>query len=71
MPSKWVVERGSALSVANLCADAISSDLRTQNDSLSFWRVESLSDEYLRPVKLVLSLAGSNFAKLTRPFAKY
>lgn len=48
----------------NYRADTIANDIRTHGNTLSVWRVDTLSDEDIEPIKLVNSLLGDNISSI-------
>ena len=60
--AKWGEAIG--LSVGRVPADAITADLRTQNNTLSFWRCGSADDSEIDDVVLALAAASDKMAKL-------
>lgn len=62
--AKWAIPEGKANVVANLRADAIANDLKTTNDTLSFWKVDSLAPDDMEPVIVVNSLMSDSFGKM-------
>lgn len=45
-------------------ADAIANDMRTTNDTLSFWKVDNLTQECLEPVIVINSLLGDTITRI-------
>ena len=63
--AKWsVLNDGTEEIIENYRADAIANDMRTTNDTLSFWRVDSLSEADLEPVIVINSLLGDTINKI-------
>lgn len=50
--------------IQNYRADALANDLKTSNDTLSFWWTDSLSEDDLEPVVLINSLLGDTISKI-------
>lgn len=63
--AKWnVLEKASENIIENYNADTIANDMRTQGNTLSLWRVESLSDQDIEPVLVINSLLGDTISKI-------
>lgn len=63
--AKWsVLNNGAEKIIENYRADAVANDMRTTNDTLSFWRVDSLSETDLEPVIVINSLLGDTINKI-------
>ena len=59
--AKWsLLDPSSPDTIENYRADTIANDLRTTNDTLSFWKSESLDQDALEPIIVINSLLGSN-----------
>lgn len=67
--AKWsVLEKGSEDIIENYNADTIANDMRTYGNTLSLWRVESLSDQDIEPVLVINSLLGDTISKIDLMF---
>ena len=67
--AKWsVLEKGSEIIIENYNSDTIANDMRTQGNTLSLWRVESLSDQDIEPVLVINSLLGDTISKIDLMF---
>lgn len=63
--AKWnVLEKDSENIIENYNADTIANDMRTQGNTISLWRVESLSDQDIEPVLVINSLLGDTISKI-------
>lgn len=63
--AKWsVLNDGAEKIIENYRADAIANDMKTTNNTLSFWRVDSLSEVDLEPVIVINSLLGDTINKI-------
>lgn len=54
--SKWEARHG--LSEEEIAADAVTADLRTQKNSLSFWRCRTETDGDVEKAVLAIAAAG-------------
>lgn len=63
--AKWsLLDQSSENNIENYKADAIANDMRTQGNTLSLWRVESLDEKDTEPVVVINSLLGDTFSKI-------
>lgn len=63
--AKWSLLDSSAEKVIdNYRADAIANDMRTTNDTLSFWKAKSFESIDFEPVVIINSLLGDNIKKI-------
>lgn len=63
--AKWnVLEKDSENIIENYNADTIANDMRTQGNTLSLWKVESLSEQDIEPVLVINSLLGDTISKI-------
>lgn len=63
--AKWtLLDKSSDEVIENYRADAIANDMRTFDNTLSFWRAESMDPEDFEPVIVINSLLGDNIKKL-------
>lgn len=63
--AKWsVLEKDSENIIENYNADTIANDMRTHGNTLSLWRVESLSDQDIEPVLVINSLLGDTISRI-------
>lgn len=63
--AKWNLKIiGSENVIQNYRADAIANDMRTTNDTLSFWRTDSLEPEDVNPIIVINSLLGDSITKI-------
>lgn len=63
--AKWrLLEKGAENRIENYYADTIANDMRTQGNTLSLWRVESLSSQDIEPVIVINSLLGDTISKI-------
>lgn len=63
--AKWLKCKDDKIKdIMDASADTITSDLRTQLDTLSIWRVETLSDEEINKILLALSLSRDSLTRL-------
>ena len=63
--SKWcTLEQDAANTLSNYKADTIANDLKTSSNTLSLWKVESLSIEDTEPIIVVNSLLGDTISKI-------
>lgn len=67
--AKWsLLEKEAEDIVDNYKADTIANDMRTSGNTLSLWKVDSLSDADIEPVIVINSLLGDTIAKLDLMF---
>ena len=67
--AKWnVLEKDADNIIENYNADTIANDMRTQGNTLSLWKVESLSDYDIEPVLVINSLLGDTISKIDLMF---
>lgn len=67
--AKWsLLEKESEDIIDNYKADTIANDMRTSGNTLSLWKVDSLSDADIEPVIVINSLLGDTIAKLDLMF---
>lgn len=63
--AKWSIPcDGAEKIIENYRADAIANDMKTTNDTLSFWKIDSLSETDMEPVIVINSLLGDNINKI-------
>ena len=63
--AKWnVLEKDSENIIENYNADTIANDMRTQGNTISLWKVKSLSDKDIEPVLVINSLLGDTISKI-------
>ena len=63
--AKWsLIDKSNDNIIENYRADAIANDMRTYDDTLSFWKANSLSNEDLEPIIVINSLLGDNIKKI-------
>ena len=67
--AKWAVTR--ELSEGEIPADAVTADLRTQSNSLSFWRCSTDSDYDVDGAALAIASAGNRIDKLDIVWVDY
>ena len=60
--AKWGLKQG--LSSEEIPADAVTVDLRTKENSLSFWKCKSDSRENIKEVALAIVAAGNSVERL-------
>ena len=60
--AKRNIERG--LEEGEISSDAVTGDLRTQKDTLSFWRCRTGSEDDIRDAALAIAAAGERLDKL-------
>ena len=60
--AKWV--RNPELSAGELAADAVTADLRTSGNALSFWRCGSAAEAEVERVALAMAAAGDRIDRL-------
>lgn len=60
--SKWEAQHG--LSEEEIAADAVTADLRTQGNSLSFWRCRTETDGDVEKAVLAIAAAGRRVDKI-------
>ena len=60
--AKW--ERRDGLANGEIPADAVTADLRTTDNTLSFWTFEDASDEGIRATALVLATAADRVDRM-------
>lgn len=59
--AKWtVLDSQSSDIIENYKADAIANDMRTTDNSLSFWKADTLEDNDIEPVIVINSLMSDN-----------
>lgn len=67
--AKWsLLEKGAEDIIDNYKADTIANDMRTTGNTLSLWKVDSLSDADIEPVIVINSLLGDTISKLDLMF---
>lgn len=67
--AKWsLLERETEDIIDNYKADTIANDMRTMGNTLSLWKVDSLSDADIEPVIVINSLLGDTISKLELMF---
>ncbi len=67
--AKWsLLEKEAEDIIDNYKADTIANDMRTSGNTLSLWKVDSLSDADIEPVIVINSLLGDTIAKLDLMF---
>lgn len=67
--AKWsLLEKGTDDIIDNYKADTIANDMRTTGNTLSLWKVDSLSDTDIEPVVVINSLLGDTISKLDLMF---
>lgn len=67
--AKWsLLEKDTEDIIENYNADTIANDMRTQGNTLSLWKVESLSEEDIEPVVVINSLLGDTISKIDLMF---
>ena len=67
--AKWsLLEKGAEDIIDNYKADTIANDMRTTGNTLSLWKVDSLSDTDIEPVIVINSLLGDTISKLDLMF---
>lgn len=67
--AKWsLLEKGAEDIIDNYKADTIANDMRTTGNTLSLWKVDSLSDADIEPVIVINSLLGDTISKLDLVF---
>ncbi len=63
--AKWsLLEKETEDIIDNYKADTIANDMRTTGNTLSLWKVDSLSDTDIEPVIVINSLLGDTISKL-------
>lgn len=64
--AKWDVKRNvqRGLEEGEISADAVTGDLRTQKDTLSFWRCRTGSDDDIKDAALAIAASGERLDKL-------
>lgn len=63
--AKWsLLEKGTEDIIDNYKADTIANDMRTYGNTLSLWKVDSLSDADIEPVIVINSLLGDTISSL-------
>lgn len=67
--AKWAV--ASELSEGEIPADAVTADLRTQQNSLSFWRCSTDSDRDVEEAALAIASAGDRIDRLDIVWVDY
>lgn len=67
--AKWsLLEKDAEDIIENYNADTIANDMRTQGNTLSLWKVQSLADEDIEPVIVINSLLGDTISKIDLMF---
>lgn len=67
--AKWsLLEKGTEDIIDNYKADTIANDMRTTGNTLSLWKVDSLSDADIEPVIVINSLLGDTISRLDLMF---
>ena len=63
--AKWaLLEHGAENVIENYKADTIANDMKTQGNTLSLWRVESMDKKDIDPVIVINSLLGDTISKI-------
>ena len=63
--AKWsLLEEGTEDTIYNYKADTIANDIRTQNNTISLWRAEGLSENEIEPVVVINSLLGDTISRI-------
>lgn len=67
--AKWsLLEENTKDVIGNYKADTIANDMRTQGNTLSLWKVESLLEDEIEPVVVINSLLGDTVSKIELMF---
>lgn len=63
--AKWaLLEQDAENIIENYKADTIANDMKTQGNTLSLWRVESMDKKDIDPVIVINSLLGDTISKI-------